>query len=1022
MEATSAIHTFLDSVSRRLRRRAAWTGAIYLITGLIAIALVGPLIANWAELDSRTTWIWLGLALSTLVACWLAGVSFPKRRWRTRSASASYVGNQVETIASDLLSAVELIDDEIADAGTLAGSADLRSALFANTAERLAPLRLRSLVPYSPVARALKAACATTAVYLLVAIFAPVALAQGWTRLLSDPPEAAFGGANLVDEPLVGDVDILIEFPLYTHKASLRLPASSGDFEAMPGSTVSFSTRALGPVQKARMLLFAEDGLQRNEADEEIELSNQGDTLRASFEVINETYYRFEVDDGDTRSVESRAHKIAIRADKTPTVQLYAPADELDVAKVKRIELAYVVEDDYGIAKVELVYKALGGKEFRQQLQLENFVADVPNAMPPKSDQGKYLWDLASLPLRPGVQIEYHLEVTDNDDVLGPNIGKSKSFKLRLYSPRERHEDLIHRQRQLAEHMLELLAERLVAAEASVTEHRRIHRIAEDIVVEMGSLVASLKGDELATPKLTAALVALRKNMSKRTVAEAALLADLEKRSRLQLQRGGNSSSASQVLPNKRLQDSDTQIIAELEDDVLTLSDWLQRQDMENLLGISDEIKASQERLKKLFEEYERTGSPELLAEIERELRALEKRLAEMASKRNTMPEDVLDRFVNADAMQQQQDASCLAKVRELLALGDAEAAQEQMEKCSQEMDEGARALEEALQGLRSDSFSEEEKAFNETMSDLADLSQDQQDIADKAEEIYKRYADSVSKLQDGRASEAQKAAKETLKKLRKKVSKIPKKGLTRFAKEELDILNKRLDDTEAMLKKGDLAEALSMARHANRSLETVQDEMQIELDEDWSRQAVVAEKAARSAQPTARKLVEELQKATPSPSEIMSKGDKRKLEKLRRQQKSAEGRAQKLLKRVDGQSGKLPGKAGEAIGEGLKGAGERMGQAAQLMRAKDPSSAREMAQQAADLLKKAQKRAQGAARQKQKLGGSSWRDEPVRIPGAEDYKAPEQYRQEILDAMKDDSAPSGFSEQVKRYYRDIIQ
>lgn len=1012
MESTSAIHTFLDSVSRRLRRRAAWTGAIYLITGLATIALVGPLIAYWAELDSQTTWIWLGLALGTVVASWLVGVSIPRRRWRERRASASYVGSQVETIASDLLSSVELIDDELQGDGSAPGSADLRGALFANTAERIEPLRLRALVPYSPVARALKAAAAVSAVYLLVAIFAPVALAQGWNRLLSEAPRAAFGGAILVDEPIVGDVDILVEFPLYTRKPSLRLPASSGDFEAMPGSTVSFSTRALGPVQDARILLFGEQGLERDEADEEIEFSIQGSTLRASIEVVNETHYRFEVHNGESRSVEARAHKIGIRADKTPTVQLYAPADELDVAKVKRIELAYVAEDDFGIAKVELVYKAKGGKEFRQPLEVEKFVGDDPTAMRPTNDQGKYLWDLATLPLRPGVQIEYHVEVTDNDNVLGPNIGKSKSFKLRLYSPRERHEDLITRQRQLAEHMLELLAERLVSTESSVAEHRRIHRIAEEIVVEMGSLVASLKEDELATPKLTAALVALRKNMSNRTLAEAALLEDLEKR----------RAPPSQELPNKRLQDSDIQIIAGLEDDVLTLSDWLHRQEMENLLGISDEIKASQDRLEKLFAEYERTGDPELLAEIERELKALEKRLQEMAAKRTSMPEDVLDRFVNADAMQQQQDASCLAKVREFLALGDAKAAQEQMAKCSEEMDEGAKALEEALQGLRSDSFSEEEKAFNEMMSDLADLSQDQQDIADKADEIYKQYAQEVSKLQDGRASEAQKSATETLKKLRKKLAKIPKKGMTPFAKEELEILGKRLDDAEAMLKKGDLAEALSMARHANQSLETVQDELQIELDEDWSREAVVAEKAARSAQPLARKLVQELRDATPSPAEIMSKGDKRNLEKLRRQQKSAEGRAQKLLKRAEAQADKLPGKAGQAIGEGLKGSAERMGQAGEQMRAKDPSSAREMAQQAADLLKKAQEGARSAARQKQNLGGSTWRDEPVRIPGAEDYKAPEKFRKEIMDAMKDDSAPSGFSDQVKRYYKDIIQ
>ena len=55
---------------------------------------------------------------------------------------------------------------------------------------------------------------------------------------------------------------------------------------------------------------------------------------------------------------------------------------------------------------------------------------------------------------------------------------------------------------------------------------------------------------------------------------------------------------------------------------------------------------------------------------------------------------------------------------------------------------------------------------------------------------------------------------------------------------------------------------------------------------------------------------------------------------------------------------------------------------------------------------------------------GDTWLDDPqpIRIPGAEDYKAPKQFREEILEAMEDQSAPAGFSEQVKRYYKDIIQ
>src|SRR5690606_5216527 len=144
--------------------------------------------------------------------------------------------------------------------------------------------------------------------------------------------------------------------------------------------------------------------------------------------------------------------------------------------------------------------------------------------------------------------------------------------------------------------------------------------------------------------------------------------------------------------------------------DVLKLSDWLQRQDLENLLSISDEIAASRERLDKLFAEYERTGSPEVLAEIERELRALERRMQEMAQRSTGIAEDVLDRFVNSDALRQEEESGCLAKVTELLKAGDTAAAKEQMTKCGEQMDQSASALEDALKDLRGENFSEEEK------------------------------------------------------------------------------------------------------------------------------------------------------------------------------------------------------------------------------------------------------------------------------------------------------------------------
>ena len=70
------------------------------------------------------------------------------------------------------------------------------------------------------------------------------------------------------------------------------------------------------------------------------------------------------------------------------------------------------------------------------------------------------------------------------------------------------------------------------------------------------------------------------------------------------------------------------------------------------------------------------------------------------------------------------------------------------------------------------------------------------------------------------------------------------------------------------------------------------------------------------------------------------------------------------------------------------------------------------------DRLAKARDRARSAARQAQE---GAIGDEPVKIPGAEEYRAPERFREDVLEAAKK-KPPAGYDELVKRYYEDLIK
>jgi hypothetical protein len=854
---------------------------------------------------------------------------------------------------------------------------------------------METLAPRRGLRRPVLAAAAAVQVAALVLLAWPSELAAGWRHVLHGDA-SRLPGVRASDTPIVGDIEITLEFPAYTGRPPLALPASSGDFRALAGTVAHIETTALVPAVEAELVF-------EDESTGELALHVDGDRLSGAFTVTDAAAYRFLLRrSGGAATAESRPHVIELEPDAPPRVELYAPADELDVTDQKRIELAYTAEDDFGLLDLALVWTPEGGEPGRMALP--------PPGPERRAAQGKFLWDLAGVPLPPGARVTYHIEARDNDDVRGPNVGRSRSFALRVFSPRERQEQLVARQQEAFEQLLRLLGARLVAPGDDLEARRELHRQATALVGLLGAVVADAREGERAGRDLVEALADIHARLDKLARAERDLLGGADAPGRR-----GRAPAPARLAANDRKQ------IAELERDALLLADWLDRQRLEAMNAITDEIRAGRERLKELFEEYARTGSAETLAEIQRELRALEQRMAELDEERGQLGAETLDRFMNLEAVTQDDARSCVDRVRTLLEAGDVAGARAEMEKCSGELDQLAGDLEQSLAELRGDKFSEQQQRLEELIGEVADLAHDQDRIADEADRLTERYAEAAAERLAGAGKEVRARASETIAQLRKRLEQVPRDGLTPYSQEELPVAEQRLGDVEEMLEDGDLAAALEMARQAARGLESVEAELgaDVEGGEPWNERTAEARDQVGRAVPLARGLVEQLEQATPSPGDIMSGADQEQLRRLRKQQQAVRERTKKLGQRARQAGAELPGEAAEAMSRGLDGAAQQMDAAERRMKAGDPSGSRQQARGAADKLEQLGKDARGAARQQ--IAGRGMRDEPVRIPGADEYKAPAEFREEILEAMKK-QAPDGFGEQVKRYYEELIR
>jgi hypothetical protein len=152
-----------------------------------------------------------------------------------------------------------------------------------------------------------------------------------------------------------------------------------------------------------------------------------------------------------------------------------------------------------------------------------------------------------------------------------------------------------------------------------------------------------------------------------------------------------------------------------------------------------------------------------------------------------------------------------------------------------------------------------------------------------------------------------------------------------------------------------------------------------------------------------------------------MSPDDLRALERLRRREAMNREHTRRLGERTKQLGPELPGDTGAELTKKLGGAIQQMTTADERMKAKDPSGTREATRAAADALAKARDRARSAARQAQE---GAVGDEPIKIPGADEYRAPERFREDLLEAMKKkgQQPPDGYDEMIKRYYEDLIK
>src|SRR5688572_19604245 len=230
---------------------------------------------------------------------------------------------------------------------------------------------------------------------------------------------------SVADLPYTRQIDLEYRYPAYTGMPVQRVD-SAGDIAAVAGTLVRVRVHSTVPTKGGRLVVENVDTLSLTPAAD--------GTLSATLRVKTPGFYRIELEGarGDLLTA-SLNYAIDVLPDRPPSVRLAKPARDTKVLAVDEVYTEASAQDDYGVAKLDLVYSVNGGQEKTAPLH--------QGARAIRETSAGHTFMLEEYQLEPGDVVSYYARATDNN-ASGAQTATSDIYfmQVRPYSQEYRQE------------------------------------------------------------------------------------------------------------------------------------------------------------------------------------------------------------------------------------------------------------------------------------------------------------------------------------------------------------------------------------------------------------------------------------------------------------------------------------------------------------------------------------------------------------------------------------------------------
>ncbi len=204
---------------------------------------------------------------------------------------------------------------------------------------------------------------------------------------------------SVADLPAVKQLDLEYIFPQHTGLSPIT-EKDGGDIAAIVGTTVNITVQPTMETKGGRIIIEGGPTVQLTPGD--------SGTLTGSIKVEKDGFYRIELRAKSGEMVKaSLDYTIDVIKDHAPTVKFIKPGKDTRVSSLEEVFAEASAQDDFGVAKLELLYSVNGGEEKTVVL-----FSDASKRLPEVAAGHTFM--LEDFKLEPGDLVSYYARATDN--------------------------------------------------------------------------------------------------------------------------------------------------------------------------------------------------------------------------------------------------------------------------------------------------------------------------------------------------------------------------------------------------------------------------------------------------------------------------------------------------------------------------------------------------------------------------------------------------------------------------------